>query len=195
MYYEQPVTYADSVIIIALDDYLGQDYKSYPELGIPAYRFSKMRKEYIVSDCMKEIARSFIIPDKSKNSFLDRIIFEGKILYFADAMMPDMHDTIKIGYSSSQLKWCESNEANIWSLFIDRNILYKTDIMTINKFTGDGPFTTGLAKESPARIGSWIGWQIVRSYMDNNKNVNMKTLISNYDSQNILQLSKYKPKK
>ena len=51
------------------------------------------------------------------------------------------------------------------------------------------------SKESPARVGAWVGWQIVKKYMANNKNVTLPQLLDDYDAQNILSLSGYKPKK
>jgi uncharacterized protein YjaZ len=56
----------------------------------------------------------------------------------------------------------------------------------------DGPFTSGFAEESPARTGSWLGWQIVKDYMDNN-DVTLKELLKDTDSQKILEKSGYKP--
>ena len=47
--------------------------------------------------------------------------------------------------------------------------------------------------ESPGRVGVWIGWQIVRSYMKNN-NVTLQELFAK-DAKEIFDNSKYKPKK
>jgi len=58
----------------------------------------------------------------------------------------------------------------------------------------DGPFTSGFAKESPSRVGKWLGWQIIRAYMENNE-LGLEAMFAEKDSQKILQLSKYKPGK
>jgi hypothetical protein len=42
--------------------------------------------------------------------FSINIISQGKLMYFVDAMLPDMHDSLKIGYTAAQLKWCQNNE-------------------------------------------------------------------------------------
>ena len=63
----------------------------------------------------------------------------------------------------------------------------------VSKFTGEGPFTTGFVKESPARTGVWIGWNIVKKYMDKNANISLDQLMHETDAQKILSLSKYKP--
>lgn len=201
--FEQPIKFNDdSVLIIALDMYYGSKYKSYSclklpdgKIGIPSFKMYQYKKEFIVPDCMQEMAKSKIDYNKSCKSFLEEMIYQGKILYFKDAMLPDVDDTIKIAYPSKKLDWCKKNEHNIWAFFIDTKLLYSADQHKYNKFLTEGPFTSAFSKESPARIGAWIGWQIVRKYMNKNKNVSIAQLLENYDAQQILSMSGYKPKK
>jgi hypothetical protein len=40
----------------------------------------------------------------------------------------------------------------------------------------------------------WVGWQIVRKYMQENKDVTLQQLMAQKDAQYILNGSKYKPK-
>ncbi len=190
---EFPVKYADSTLIIALDMYLGSDYKAYRELGLPIYKIRRMNKENIINDCFRELANSQMIPPDESKTLLDEMIREGKILYFLDAMCPKSPDEIKIGYTQAQLKWCYGNESNIWSFMIENKLLYSSFNQAISKFITDGPFTADFSKESPAKIGSWIGWQIVRSYMNHNRKVMLPDLLSDLDAQKILTESKYRP--
>ena len=46
---------------------------------------------------------------------------------------------------------------------------------------------------SPGKIGVWIGWQIVRSYMKHN-DVSLQELLK-IDESDLFNKSKYKPKK
>ncbi|MCD4746228.1 MAG: hypothetical protein K8R58_08005 [Bacteroidales bacterium] len=193
--YNYPVQYYDSILIIALDMYLGRDYEPYKQLGLPAYKTYRMQKDFIINDCMKELAESSINSGNVGKTLLDQMINEGKKLFFLDAMQAETHDTIKIGYTSEQLKWNEENEANIWAFLIENNLLYSSDYQMISKLITDAPFTSFFSRESPARIGNWIGWQIVRDYMNNCKEITLKELMNEYDAQKILTKSKYKPKR
>jgi uncharacterized protein YjaZ len=47
--------------------------------------------------------------------------------------------------------------------------------------------------ETPPRIGVWLGWQIVRSFMENNDIPMQKMMV--LDAKEIFQKSKYKPAK
>ncbi len=192
--YQHNIIFADSVLVIALDMYMGKDYEQYRQIGIPEYKVLWLNKKSIVRDCMEEIASSKINYKDSNTTFLNQIIKRGKILYFLDAMLPDMPDEQKIEYTKKQLEWCKKNESNIWAFFIENKLLYSTDYQAINKFIIDGPFTSVFSRESPSRIGCWIGWQIVRAFMNNNKNTTLNELINEKDAQKILSKSKYKPK-
>jgi len=197
---DYPIKYLDSlnVLIIALDMYLGQYYHMYPSFEIPDYKAYRLRKESIVVDCMGQIANEKL---KSKpniilyeQSLLDRMVYEGKILYFLDVTLPKMHDSLKIGFKTEQLEFCKANEGNIWRLFLEQNFLYQKDRKVIKRFIDDGPFTPSFASTSPARTGIFIGWQIIRSFMKEEK-ISIDELFAITDSQYILSKSKYKPKK
>ena len=201
LYYEEPIRYADSLLIISLDMYLGSNYKYYNDVlaaapyNIPAYVQKRFRKDYIMTDCMRAIATTVIDNSQQSEKFIDYIIYEGKILYFLDAVLPDTPDSLKIYYTPAQMDWCQKNESNIWSFIIDKKLLYSTDPSMITKFCTDGPFTAVFSRQSPSRVGIWIGWQIVRAYMENNKKISIKELFTDQDAQGILTRSKYKPKK
>lgn len=195
MDYEHPVIYADSVLLIALDMYLGNNYQLYQALGLPLFMRKTMTKDYIVRDCMKAMAEYYCYNEMKDATCLDNMVYEGKKQYFIDAMMPEVSDTIKFRYSKKQVDWCKENESKIWAFFIDNKLLYSKDKNTFKKFFDEGPFTTAFSKESPPRTGSWIGWRIISEYMKQYEKINLSKLLENNNSQQILTLSKYKPKK
>ena len=194
LYYEYPIQVVDGVMIIAIDMFLGLDFLPYWQIGLPKYQIRRFEKEYIVNDCMNEIMLNEFNNPPEK-TFLDKMINEGKRLYFLEAIIPETPDSIKIGYTKSQIDWCENNESNIWAFFIENELLYSPDFQYTSKFITDGPFTSAFSNESPAKIGSWVGWQIVKAYMNNNDGVSLKELMKITDSQQFLSNSKYKPRK
>lgn len=190
--YELPVQFFDNNMIIALDMYLGADQDVYRRYGIPLYRIERMNSEHIIKDGIYELYYNHFLELPGDN-VLQRMIARGKHLYFLDAMLPNTPDHIKIGYPAEKLEWCRSNESNIWAFMVQNELLFATDVLTIRKFFTDGPFTSQFSGESPARIGEWLGWQIIRSYMNHNRQVTLQELIENDDAQMIFSASRYRP--
>jgi len=185
----------DSILALGLDMYLGKDYKLYQMLPqLPKYFTLKMRKENLVPDAMQAWVSSEF-PDSGNTRLISRMIYQGKIMYLMDALLPETEDSLKIGYTSEQMNWVEKNEDKIWRFFIDNKLLFSTKAVENDKFFVEGPFTSGLPQESSPKTGTWIGWQIVREYMKNNPQIKISQLMQEKDAQMILTRSKYKPKK
>jgi hypothetical protein len=193
MQYENPIWIQDTVMVIALDVYLGSDYVPYSGLGLPHYKIRCMRPENLTVDVMKYFYHSRLNASVRQNTLLDRMVGAGKMLYFLDRVLPETADSLKICYTQKQLDWAAKNEKNIWAFMIQNELLYTTDYKSQTKLIQDGPFTTGFSRQSPARLGVWMGWQIVSDFMKNNPEVTLNELIKITDSQKLLNDSGYKP--
>jgi hypothetical protein len=152
-----------------------------------------MNPDHIIADCMKQAVTAMIPGNLPQRTLLDQMIVHGKILYFLDLVMPEYPDSLKIGYSEEEVIWCQENKSSVWALLLENELVFTTDPFVVNKFIQDGPFTAGLPEESPAMLGRWIGWQIVRAFMENHPETSIEELFRMSDNQLILSKSKYKP--
>lgn len=193
--YNYPVVFTDSTLAIGLEMYLGSDNKFYQMAAFPRYKTLFMNKINIPTDAAREWMVNVFPYNMAKSDFLSEIVYVGKIMYLTDALLPEVHDTLKIRYTQDQLDYCIKNEFNIWSYFAAQKLLYTTDQAEILKYTAEGPFTSALSKESAPRIGYWIGWQIIRQYMQNNPDTSLEQLMQETDAQQMLAKAKYKPRK
>ena len=193
MQYENPIWIQDTVMVIALDVYLGSDFGPYTGLGLPKYKIKCMRPENLVVDVMKYFYHQDLSVRIAQRTLLDRMIAGGKMLYYLDRVLPMTADSVKICYTEKQIKWAIKNERNVWAFIIENDLLYSTDYQSQTKLIKDGPFTTGLSRQSPARLGIWLGWQIVNDYMKNNPETTLQELFQLSDSQLLLHNSRYKP--
>lgn len=191
--FEEAIKLFDKDLVIAIDMYLSPDYPMYAAVGLPRFRTHWMRPECIAADCFREYADSYLKQDQPR-TMLDYMIMEGKKLYFLDAMMPALHDTIKLRYTYEQLQWAHQNQANLWTFFVENNLLFSTETVLIKKFVTDSPFTSQFSKDAPGRILWFIGFEIVRKYMDRNREIGLQDLMENKMPQEILDASAYKPK-
>lgn len=191
--YRNKTIVTDTIVLISLDTYLGADHHFYE--GIQRFLTLRMERSQIVSDLAADYSEHYIFQNKSK-TLLDDMIYFGKELYFKDKMIPFKSDAEKIGYTDAQLEWVKENESEMWRYFIERELLFSTDNSLAGRFIADAPFSKfylELDAESPDRIGQYIGWQIVRSYMKNNEVSFMDMLKMNADE--IFNNSKFKPRK
>lgn len=192
---DNPVYYSDTAMSIALDIFLGKDVLAYPKAGIPKYKSERYTPDYILPQCMLAVSDNLVRVDEKRNTLLDQMIMAGKAMYFLDVTLPDVKDEYKIGYTSAQLEWSRKNESNIWAFLIERQLLFSSDPQGITKMMTDAPFTSGFAAESPGRLGAYMGWRIVRSYMKEADNITLKQLMEDTDAQKILKISRFKPGK
>ncbi|MCF8231161.1 MAG: hypothetical protein K9J27_03150 [Bacteroidales bacterium] len=190
--YNNPMQYADSVLIIAIDMYLGKNFDAYKKVNVPDYKAKTYAQPYIPVDAANAIAKKFIKPQHPKGSFIKHMIYHGKLLYFKDALLPDKPDKLKIKYTSDQLEWCKSNEKNIWTYIVENDLLFSGKYNDFKKLLSPGPFTSEFGKNSAPRIGRWVGWQIVRAYMAE-EDRSLERLMTMQDAGEILKQSHYKP--
>lgn len=191
--YQYPVIYADTLLFISLDMYLGKDNIVYKDF--PAYLSTNYKKENIVVDVAKDIINQSY-PKTRTRVFLDKMINEGKFMYLLDAYVPNATDELKLGCTFEKMEWAQANEINVWKYFIEEEMLYSNDTNLNTRFIDVAPFSKFYQEadqDSPGQIGVWIGWQIVRSYMKNN-DVTLSQLMAT-PAEEIYKKSKYKPRK
>ncbi len=191
--YEMPaVMIQPDGILISLDYYLSNEDKLYDYIGMPRYRSVRCQPSYITRDLAQAFYDNFFAGRIAQKDVLSGMINAGKQLYFIEAMNPALPDSVLMGYTSKQTQWIKQYEADVWAAIVGNNMLYENDMMTFRNFFGDGPFTQAFSKESPARLGEYIGLQIIRSYMTYN-DVSLQDMLRNNDVQHIFQNSQYKP--
>jgi len=193
MDYNAKSIYADSLVVVALELYLGKNHKFYE---FPNYLKENFEERQIMPDVVSSFSYRNI-PNSIDKSLVAQMVFEGKQLYAKDLLIPDYTDAEKMGYTPEQIKWCEENEAYMWRYFIENEMLYSEDPKLRARFIAPAPFSKfflEIDNDSPGRVGAWIGWQMVRSYMKNNSDVTLADLFK-IEPKEIFEKSKYKPKK
>ena len=192
MDYKNKAIYADSLVVISLELYLGKNHKFYQ---FPNYLKQNFEERQIAPDVVSSFSARNIPPVLDKD-LLSQMIYSGKQLYLKDLLLPDYTDAEKMGYSPEQIIWCQENASYMWRYFIVKEMLYSNDQKLISRFINPAPFSKfylEIDNDSPGQVGAWIGWQMVRSYMKNNDVPLVDLLKTN--AKEIFVKSKYKPKK
>jgi gliding motility-associated lipoprotein GldB len=191
--YQQKIIVADTLLVVALDTYLGADHEFYG--NIKKYISKNLRPSQIGPDIAQAYARQLVSGPKQR-TLLAQMVYFGKQLYLKDILLPAISDAEKMGYTEAEMQWAKDNEEDIWRYFIERELLYNTDPKLAPRFILDAPFSKfylEIDNESSGRIGQFLGWQMVRAYMENNDVTVPQLLIQEADE--IFKNSKYKPTK
>jgi len=188
-------TVGKETIGIGLDMFLGSNYRYYPSVGIPNFMLHRLDRQYILPNAMQVLAKELTKEPVDKPTLLAYMVWQGKVMYFTEQMLPKVPEDRIIGFQPAQLKWCKESETGIWGFYIEKELLYNTRTLEFSKYLDEAPYTYGMPPESPGRVAVWSGWQIVRSYMKNNPNVTLSQLMADNDLQNIFNKSGYKPRK
>lgn len=196
--FQAQTSIGDGYVAVGLDMFLGANSKFYPALvqQYPHYLSRRFTPDNITPRVVEAVLREDMFPENDADkTLLARMIYNGKIMYAMDEVLPDVPDSTKIGYTGKQLQWCNTFKSDIWAYFLNENLLYNSDYQKIQNYLNEAPFTPGLGEqnESAPKLAVWTGWQIVRQYMGKHADITLQQLMAERDAQKILNDSKYRP--
>jgi hypothetical protein len=186
----------EDAFVIGLHHHLGKNASFYNSTWLhetyPEYLTNKFEPSYISINCMKNMILD-MYPEKNEDLNLSvKMVEKGKQLYMLSKLLPEKEAYQLIGYTEKQLKDCYAHEASIWDLFIQNNLLQNINYNIIKNYIGESPKTQELGEASPGNIGSFVGWQIVKKYMEKNPSVTVPQLMGTSEDV-IFEKAKYKP--
>ena len=190
--FQTPIYFAEEIIGIGADMYLGSDYEYYNRV-VYDYQKQTMRKECIQVDVASAYLFRTIPYTSTKSRLLDQMMYRGKVMYLVAQIFDELPGYEIMGWTKEQWDWCVKNERAIWHLVMDKRDLFKTESIVLTGYLNDGPFTSEVSQDAPGRLGIWLGWRIAESYMEHNEAVTLQDLMAEGDAQKILEESYYKP--
>lgn len=188
------VVATDSVMAIGLDMFLGSGYEPYLAMQFPDYILYRKNKEHLVPETLLGWLLTEFPKDGNKNSMVDFMVYQGKIMFLLNIMLPDYKDDRLFGFKPEALAFVEENEAQVWAHFIENKLLFTEDRREIMKYMDEAPFAAGMPREVPGRVGLWVGRNIIKSYLESNPGVTIPQLMADNDYKTIFTQSKYKPR-
>ena len=177
-------------IVIGLDFFAGASSTYRPD--IPGYMLDRYKPDAMVTFVMKQFSRKHI-----KSSFVDQtlladMVYYGKACFFTKKMLPNAADSVIIGYNTQDLANVYYNQEDIYTHFIENDLLFKTDPGIKRKYVGERPNVPEIADVCPGRVGRWLGWQFVARYVYHSEKSFQEVLLME-DAQKIFQGSRYQP--
>jgi hypothetical protein len=186
---------SDSVLAIGLDMYLGTKCRFYELLAMPQFKTQNMNRRNIVTDAIRGYLMAAFPMNAKTDDLISWMVYHGKIAFLSQLLLPELNEALILGYTDKQAAYNKENESLIWSHFVDKQLFYSKDFNDQVNYINDGPFTPGFTQETPPRMGVWLGLQLVKKYMDQNRQVTIPELMKNNDMHAIFKQSGYKPPK
>jgi len=183
----------NDILFINVDMYLGADNPYYNAARIPVYIAERYDPIYLPIDIFKKAIVHKHLARAPRTTLLDAMITEGKKLYFTEMMFPTLPERHIIGYSEEKYNWATQYLGNVWSYLIEKNELFGKGENLTRFYIEEAPFSKPFGNESPGRIGTFLGWKLIQSYMANNPDITLPELMEESDYQKILNSSKFKP--
>jgi hypothetical protein len=183
----------DSLIIIGIDYFAGPKAKYRPRgPEFPQYILRRYQKEYIAPAIVFSISDKYNATNRSDQTMLADMVYYGKGYVFTKTMLPNVADSLIIGYSDKQLTETFNAQDIVWGHFIDNQLLYQTNPAIKQRYLNERPFTAEIGQSCPGAIGRWLGWRIVSFYHDGHSSVSIADLMRNANARQIFDESGYK---
>ena len=190
--FNQAMVVADGVLSASIEQYMGSDYMPYQYVAY-AYEIPFLTPYQLPIDMMYAWISSSFTETLTGDQLLDIMIYQGKLLYLQKVFFPYDDEWTLLGYTKQQYEWCERFEKEVWNHIMESRELFSSDWRVSTKYISPAPFTSGLSQDSPGRIGVYIGLQMVKSFMDRNKDATLQDLMKPADSRKFLQDAGYRP--
>jgi len=172
-------TMGDDDMAIGLQMYMGASspwYQSSKVQGLyPNYMSQRFTPDFIpimaaqnlwmdmqaASSMIKNTPSSF----SSSINFMQQMVQEGKKIVTLQKLLPQSKIENILGYTTAQWQHIQESESDIWKYILKMNLLYSKDPKLLKNMMEEGPFNIYFGNEIPANVGSYLGYQIVQSWL------------------------------
>jgi len=190
----QNVIVSDEMLSLSADKYLGSDYPLYQDFFYE-YQRQVMSPDRMAPDYLLGFLMANFPFQGNEEVLLDRMVYEGKLRYLLSQLLPERKTWEYVGYTQAQSILCIEQRDRIWKSILENQHLFRPDYLTTSAYLKEAPATSTLPSESPGRVGIWLGFQIVVSYMENQPATDWRALMNRTDYAEFLKEARFNPKK
>lgn len=156
-----------------------------------AYNSRTFNKDHLISKSVNAIVDNMVGPPLEGN-MLNAMIREGKRLYILEKVCAEVHDSAVFELSLDGLEWCRNNEWEMWNFFIEKEMLYTTDVKEYAKYLRPAPNSPGMPSSAPGKTGAYVGFRIVEAFMDHHPAITLSEMAV-MSAEEIYREARYKP--
>jgi hypothetical protein len=186
----------DEYLAVGLDFYLGNENRITKSVPFPQYQKDDMTRAQLVPNAIKNLAYFYLLKSDTiqhENDMLSEMIFHGKAHYLTWLAFEEIQDSTLMAWTTKEYTWTQGHQLNVWKEIARQEVLFSKNRVEVQKWFEYGPFTNAenVPQESAPQLGVFMGFQMVRSYMEKHPEVTLDRLMKEDNAQKILQA--YKP--
>ena len=167
-------------LAIGLQLYMGAESSWYYSEQIntiyPTYISRQFAPEYIVVNSIQNILNDYDPLAMNGKQLIEQMIEIGKRQYILAQCLPTASDTLLLGYTGNQLKAIEENKGDIWTFLSSQNRLFSVDPNLTSAILREAPYNDYFGEDIPGNVGKFIGYSIVKSWMNQQKGTSKSDL-------------------
>jgi len=192
--FSQSVITTDSVVLVGLNHYLGPDFEGYE--GFYDYVRRTKTKRMLAIDVVEAwLSSRYPFETKSDATLLEKMLYYGAVLNVLTELFPETPMATLMRMTPDDEVWLNENLRNVYRSMLEKKMLFSTDPVIASKLLNPSPGSFVISRDAPAMTGRFLGFSIVRSYIENNPDADiMGTLKPDfYMNGETLQKSKFTP--
>ena len=192
--FNDPILYVESenILVVYLDLFLGAENKLYQ--GIYDYIRHRMDIKNVGSVLSQHLSQ-MMVGDRDGYRLVDYVVHYGKVLYLKSLLLDTDDDKKVLDYTDEEYHRAASIERDVWDYFLRQGLLFASSRDYGQRFFDVAPYSvfyTANDKSIPWGIGRYVGYNMVKSYMDSNPRCSIDALVS-MPSDTLLRYSGYNP--
>lgn len=173
----QSMIFCDSVLLIGLNHYLGKDYAGYA--GFPEYIREQKDRRFLPYDLAEAIVATYYPYSPGEyNSVSNRLIYEGAIAYTRYILAGEDDESGALGYDAQQLEMLGKRRDELQNTMIAKKLMFDSSPSVQSRLFDPSPATQILADGLPGRAGRYIGYMLVKDYMDRHGDMTLADILS-----------------
>lgn len=173
----QSIGFADSVMMIALNHYLGADHEAYTRW--PQYMRRLKTRSMLPLDMAEALtATAYPFNPDGDVTVAKRLLYEGALAVAKERMVPGAQLADVLGIDPERFDDVVSHEGFMWRQLTAANRLYSADQAMLDDLFTLRDVTPSISPDAPGRAARYIGYRIVKSYLTKHPDASLKTLLS-----------------
>ncbi|MDE6279717.1 MAG: hypothetical protein K2M05_07060 [Paramuribaculum sp.] len=192
--FRQTVMVGDSLVMVALNHYLGPDYEGYS--GLPIYQKALKTPDRIVYDVAEAwVSSRFPYKNDMGVKVSNRMFYEGALLLRIKEATGVENEWELLGMTPEEWQTAKSAEADVWRELAARQLLFSDSPEVEMKLFDPAPSTVLGNMVLPGRIGRFMGIRMVESYLASHPGETPQSILDSevYNDRDVMRLSGYSP--